>query len=203
MSNRHGKAYSNMFINNYLYLTNNKLNPSPFSFFLITSDKKDKIKNPNFKGIGKLIEIISNKGNIILEKTRKILKFFIFEKFLNLVFLKGMITSLNINKHLYSKKLFCEIPQFNKPYLGCSIRSNEEGTQGMKVLMIKSDSPAEKAGLKVKDIIVEINGKKIRNINEYNAAVGLEAGKKRIKIVRKEADKEEEIEFYVDFILTE
>lgn len=97
---------------------------------------------------------------------------------------------------------YCEIPKFKKPYLGCSIRANEDG-KGMKIVMIKSDSPAEKAGLKVKDIIKEIDSKPVRTINEYNAAVGSEANKKQLKILRMEGEKENVFEVYVDFIYSE
>jgi predicted metalloprotease with PDZ domain len=200
-----------MFINNFLYLNKNKFNHRSQLFFLFIKDKKEKCKICNYEIRRKLINIMSHKRDIILEKTKKFIQNFIqnlFQNFsnkncTNLFFLQGRIPYLILNNNFNSKKLFCEIAQLNKPYLGCSIRSNEEGTQGMKVLMIKSDSPAEKAGLRVRDIIVEINGKKVRDINEYNAAVGLEPGRKKVKIVRKEADQEKELEFYVDFILTE
>jgi C-terminal processing protease CtpA/Prc len=103
---------------------------------------------------------------------------------------------------LYSRSsiAYCDIPKNRKPYLGCSIRANDEEPQGMKVVMIKSDSPAEKAGLKVKDIILEIENNHIRSINEYNAAIGSDVGNKKIKIFRKEGDKENILEIYVEFI---
>lgn len=98
---------------------------------------------------------------------------------------------------------FCDIPKPKKPYLGCSIRANEEGQKGMKIVMIKSDSPAEKAGLKVKDIILEIEGKSILSINDYNAAIGFEAGTKKMKVLRIEEGKEKLLEFEVNFIYSE
>ena len=54
----------------------------------------------------------------------------------------------------------------------------------MQIILVKSGSPAEKAGLRIKDLIVEINGTKIQNINDYRSAVGLEKGWKIIKYVR-------------------
>jgi len=93
----------------------------------------------------------------------------------------------------------CEIPKNRKPYLGCSIRANEEKLSGMKIILIKSDSPAEKAGLKVKDIILEIDGKPIRTINEYNAAIGTDADKKKLKIARIENQKENFLVIEVEF----
>ena len=58
----------------------------------------------------------------------------------------------------------------SKPYLGCFIRYKPE--EGMQIVMVKSDSVAEKSGLKVKDIIIAIDDKPIRSINEYLAALG-------------------------------
>lgn len=95
-----------------------------------------------------------------------------------------------------TKKAKCE--EFaSKPYLGCSLRSKDDG---MQIVMIKSDSPAEKAGLMVKDIILEIDGKKISSINEYNAAIGYEANRKKIKILRKINNDEVILYINVDFI---
>lgn len=65
------------------------------------------------------------------------------------------------------------------PYLGCSIRSKGDG---MQIIMIKSGSPAEKSGLKVKDVITEIDGKSVSSINEYYAAIGMNKGSKKVKV---------------------
>jgi C-terminal processing protease CtpA/Prc len=57
-----------------------------------------------------------------------------------------------------------------KLYLGCSIRYSEE-LKGMRIINVKSDSPAEKSGLKVNDVILEIDGKEILGINDYKIAI--------------------------------
>ena len=49
--------------------------------------------------------------------------------------------------------------------LGVKIQDTEEGN-GVKVLDVDKDSPAEKAGLKKDDIVTEIAGKKITNTDE-------------------------------------
>ena len=49
--------------------------------------------------------------------------------------------------------------------LGVKIQDTEEGN-GVKVLDVDKDSPAEKAGLKKDDIVTEISGKKITNTDE-------------------------------------
>jgi serine protease Do len=49
--------------------------------------------------------------------------------------------------------------------LGLKIQDTEEGN-GVKVLDVDKDSPAEKAGLKKDDIVTEIGGKKVSNTDE-------------------------------------
>jgi serine protease Do len=49
--------------------------------------------------------------------------------------------------------------------LGLKIQDTEEGN-GVKVLDVDKDSPAEKAGLKKDDMVTEIGGKKITNTDE-------------------------------------
>jgi serine protease Do len=49
--------------------------------------------------------------------------------------------------------------------LGVKIQDTEEGN-GVKVLEVDKDSPAEKAGLKKEDVVTEIGGKKITNTDE-------------------------------------
>lgn len=88
--------------------------------------------------------------------------------------------------------------ELGRPYFGCSIRATESGV-GMQILLIKSDSPAEIAGLKVKDIILEIEGKPINSIHDYNGAVGSEKGRKKVKILRTQDNKEKVLEIIVEF----
>lgn len=85
-----------------------------------------------------------------------------------------------------------------KPYLGCSIRQNESG---MQVILIKSNSPAEKSGLQMKDIITEIDGVKVANIHDYNIAVGFKKGIKKLSVLRNVDGKSEneKLEILVDF----
>ncbi len=83
---------------------------------------------------------------------------------------------------MFKTNLNCEESEDkdSKPYLGCFIRYKPE--EGMQVVMVKSDSVAEKSGLKVKDIIIAIDNKPIRSINEYIAALGQGRAKRVFKI---------------------
>jgi serine protease Do len=56
--------------------------------------------------------------------------------------------------------------QFNrKPKLGISIEDLETG-EGVKVTTVNEASPAEKAGFKANDIIVQFDDKKIKDVND-------------------------------------
>lgn len=52
-----------------------------------------------------------------------------------------------------------------KPRLGLDIQDVEEGT-GVKVLDVEDDAPAAKAGLKKDDVIVEIDGAVVKDVDE-------------------------------------
>jgi serine protease Do len=54
---------------------------------------------------------------------------------------------------------------FNRHKLGLKIQDTEDGN-GVKVLDVDKDSPAEKAGLKKDDVVTEIAGKKVANTDE-------------------------------------
>lgn len=52
-------------------------------------------------------------------------------------------------------------------YLGTIPDYSQEGVKGVRISGVSKESPAEKAGLKEKDIIVELSGSKIENIYDY------------------------------------
>lgn len=52
-----------------------------------------------------------------------------------------------------------------KPKLGLQVQDVEEGT-GVKILMVEEETPAAKAGLKQDDIITELDGKELQNVDE-------------------------------------
>ena len=84
---------------------------------------------------------------------------------------------------LNKKYAYCSNIDKKKPYLGCSIRFNAE-FNGMRIINVKSDSPADKAGIKVNEVIVEIEGKRILSINDYLAAISSEGGEKTFRILK-------------------
>lgn len=119
---------------------------------------------------------------------------------LNMIYFPIQYSLFFFYETLRRKYAQCEIPQKRKPYLGCSIRYVEE-FDGMRIINVKSDSPAEKAGLKVNDVILEIQNRKVTSINDYNAAVGTEAGIKNFKILRINESGERRIEiFNIDLV---
>jgi len=65
---------------------------------------------------------------------------------------------------------------------------------GMLVMMVNTDSPAWHAGLKVRDILIEIDGDKINNINDYYAAIAKSQSKvKKFKVIRNGDEREFEV----------
>lgn len=67
-------------------------------------------------------------------------------------------------------------------YLGTIPDYSQEGVQGVRISGVSKNSPAEKAGIQSKDIIVEFNGKPIDSIHDY--VFGLQAAepKKEVSI---------------------
>ncbi len=56
-----------------------------------------------------------------------------------------------------------------KPKLGLQVQDLEEG-KGVKVLDVDEETPAAKAGLKKDDVITEVNGKEVADVDEVKAA---------------------------------
>jgi hypothetical protein len=73
-----------------------------------------------------------------------------------LFFMYYVMKKVNINKTLTLKKY----------YLGCTLKQCESG---LKIVAIKSDSPAEKANLFTNDIITKIESQPVKNIEEFNS----------------------------------
>lgn len=58
-----------------------------------------------------------------------------------------------------------------KPYLGCTLKTSDEG--GAFIIKINSDSPAEKAGLRLGEVIKSINGVAIQHGKDVTKLLGL------------------------------
>lgn len=74
-----------------------------------------------------------------------------------------------------------------RPFLGCSLRSLVD-KPGMIILMVNTDSPAWHAGLKKADILLEIDGVEIHNINDYYAAIAKNQSKRKVIKVERDGD---------------
>ncbi len=73
-------------------------------------------------------------------------------------------------------------PPADRVYLGCSLRSMIDKA-GMMILLVNTDSPAWHAGLKVGDILLEIDNQPVNNISEYYSAIA-DASQKKRKVFR-------------------
>lgn len=59
-----------------------------------------------------------------------------------------------------------------RPFVGIQFKLNPDG-KGMLIIEVLADSPAEKAGLKAKDVILKINGTEPTSIQEFREILGL------------------------------
>ena len=58
----------------------------------------------------------------------------------------------------------------NRPKFGATIQDTEEGN-GVKVLEVEADSPSAKSGLQKYDVIMEVDGKAVKNVADARAAL--------------------------------
>jgi membrane-associated protease RseP (regulator of RpoE activity) len=65
-------------------------------------------------------------------------------------------------------------------YLGAELDDVGENGHGVRVKSVKPGTPAEVSGLKANDLIVDIDGKKITNLNDYDAVAIRPAGAKMV-----------------------
>ena len=82
----------------------------------------------------------------------------------------------------------------NQPKLGLKIEDTEEGS-GVKVLEVEQGSAAEKAGLKEGDIITEMNGEKVSDVNDVRSEMNNADNKNdyKIKVKRDKTEKTFEV----------
>jgi S1-C subfamily serine protease len=83
-----------------------------------------------------------------------------------------------------------------RPYVGLSFRlvtieglestkDKDKKDAGMLVLEVKPGSPAEKAGLQEGDVVIEIDGAKVRGLGDVTEKIGLEPEKTfKVKVIR-------------------
>ena len=113
--------------------------------------------------------------------------------------IEGMGFAIPIN---LAKPIYEQLIQYNKvkrPYIGLSGRDLDEQTAkannlvvGVYVLSVEEFSAAEKAGIKIGDVITSIDGKKIKTMDELNEIKNTHAIGDEIKltIYRNNAEKE-------------
>ena len=67
---------------------------------------------------------------------------------------------------------FEEKPKEGKDYFGMELEPYEDDeTEGLKVTRVKSESPAEKAGIKVGDVLTKLNGTEITSIRDLKKVI--------------------------------
>ncbi len=109
--------------------------------------------------------LVNSKGQVIGINTLK----------LSATGVEGMGFAIPINS---VKDIYSQLIQYNKvkrPYIGLTGRDVDEQTakyynipEGIYVVSVESFSPAEKAGFKIGDVITQIDGKDVKNMDELN-----------------------------------
>lgn len=84
----------------------------------------------------------------------------------------------------------------NRPSLGLKIEDTKTDN-GVKVLEVQSGSPAAKAGVKVDDIITEVNGEKTDNVNEVRSQIMKSDNKNEFKIKAKRGNMDKEFDIHI------
>ncbi|MFN3533004.1 MAG: M28 family peptidase [Candidatus Brocadia sp.] len=72
---------------------------------------------------------------------------------------------------------------FRRTYWGTVPDFASENIEGVKISTVKPEGPADKAGMKAGDIIVEIAGKKITNLYDYNYMMNAAGAGKPVEVV--------------------
>jgi S1-C subfamily serine protease len=77
-------------------------------------------------------------------------------------------------------------------YLGVMIRNNPDG-KGAKVEGVQPDTPAEKSGLQVGDLILKVEDQEVENLNDLVQKIVDRRPGETVKLTVKREDKEKEI----------
>lgn len=91
-----------------------------------------------------------------------------------------------------SPKLSLPTDPSKRGYLGVQMEDAEGG--GVRLMVISPKSPAEKAGLKVDDVVLGINGRETPDRETMAAVIGLNKPGDTVKIRVRRGDAEEEVE---------
>lgn len=99
-------------------------------------------------------------------------------------------------ERMESSEFIGEGPFAKKPvaFLGVGTEDREEG--GVKVKVVGEDSAAAKAGIKVGDVLLEVDGEKIENKEEFSAGIKEQkpGDKMKLKVLRDDEEIEIEVE---------
>jgi S1-C subfamily serine protease len=79
-----------------------------------------------------------------------------------------------------------------RPFMGIQYKLNSDG-KGMLIMEVQGDSPAEKAGLKAKDVILKINGTEPTSLQEFREIIGLLKVGDTVTLEIRRDDKEEKV----------
>lgn len=102
----------------------------------------------------------------------------------------GFAIPINMAKHVY--KLIRETGTVDRGFLGVDIQDltialakafGMKDAKGVLIPAVHKDSPAEKAGMKANDIIVELEGKAVESARELQSKIAIIKPETRVKLV--------------------
>lgn len=98
-----------------------------------------------------------------------------------------------VNKEVRLAKESTELPESHRGWLGVVLAPAVEGSEGATIREVATDSPAEKAGLKRGDQIVQLNGNPVQSLEQFVSDVSDFEPGKEIKLVVSRDGSDQEI----------
>lgn len=127
---------------------------------------RDREELINYPGLMKVLEVVNSMTGLLVDSSQKMVTY----------------------KKVESKAMGRGEGRSFRIYLGTIPDYSQEGVKGVRISGVSKDSPAEKAGLKEKDIIVEFSGTKIENLYDYVYSLQTARPKVETKIKVKRGD---------------
>lgn len=98
-----------------------------------------------------------------------------------------------VNKQVRLAKESTKLPESHRGWLGVVLAPAVEGSQGATIREVAADSPAEKAGLRRGDQIVQLNGNQVESLEQFVSDVSDFEPGKEIKLVVSRDGSEQDI----------
>lgn len=97
-----------------------------------------------------------------------------------------------VNKEVRLAKASTKLPESHRGWLGVVLAPPTEGSEGATIREVAADSPAEKAGLRRGDEIVQLNGNRVQSLQQFvNDVSDFEPGNEIKLVVNRDGNEQE------------